>query len=132
MNEGGAREVLLVRAIETAGDSGAMWSDEDRAWATRAALEVAGTDAAPDAFVARRASLALERLRSRYPVLARALHAVTWRSWVAPALAFAAFALGVAADLALGVGGSFILRAPAAAVSATSAMNSAIAAYCDS
>lgn len=34
----------------------------------------------------------------------------------------------VAADLALGVGGSFILRAPAAAVSATSAMNSAIAA----
>ena len=75
-----------------------MWSDEDRAWATRAALEVAGTDAAPDAFVARRASLALERLRSRYPVLARALHAVTWRSWIAPALALAAFALGVAAD----------------------------------
>jgi hypothetical protein len=98
MTEGGAREVLLVRAIETAGDSGAMWSDEDRAWATRAALEVAGTDAAPDAFVARRASLALERLRSRYPVLARALHAVTWRSWIAPALALAAFALGVAAD----------------------------------
>jgi hypothetical protein len=98
MNEAAARETLLVRAIETTDAGRAVWSDEDRAWATRAAAEVAGSHATPDAFVARRAALALERLRTRHPVFPRALRAVSWRSWVTPVLAAAAFALGIAAD----------------------------------
>jgi hypothetical protein len=98
MNEAAARETLLVRSIETTDAGRAVWSDDDRAWATRAAAEVAGSDAAPDAFVARRASLALERLRTRHPAFARALRAVSWRSWITPVLAGAALALGVAAD----------------------------------
>jgi hypothetical protein len=98
MNEAAAREALLVRSIETTDAGRAVWSDEDRAWATRAAAEVAGSHAAPDAFVARRASLALERLRTRHPALARALRAVSWRSWITPLLAACAFALGLAAD----------------------------------
>jgi Protein of unknown function (DUF2868) len=98
MNEAAARETLLVRAIETTDAGRAVWSDEDRAWATRAAAEVAGSHAAPDAFVARRASLALERLQARHPAFSRALRAVSWRSWITPVLALAAFALGIAAD----------------------------------
>lgn len=98
MNEHAARAVLLVRAIETTDDARVLWSDEDRAWATRAAAEVVGGDAAPDAFVARRAALVLERLRSREPAFARALRATAWRPWIAPALAVVAFALGIAAD----------------------------------
>ena len=97
MNEAAAREAVLVRAIETTDAGRAVWSDEDRAWATRAAAEIAGSDAAPDAFIARRASLALERVQTRHPAFGRALRAVTWRSWIAPALAVAAFALGIAA-----------------------------------
>jgi hypothetical protein len=98
MNEAAARETVLVRAIETTDAGRAVWSDEDRTWATRAAGEVTGGDAAPDTFIARRASLALERLRPRHPAFARALRAVTWRSWIVPALAVIAFALGIAAD----------------------------------
>jgi len=98
MNEAAARETALVQAIETADAGRAVWSDEDRTWATRAAGEVTGADAAPDAFVARRASLALERLRTRHPAFGRALRAVTWRPWIVPALAVVAFALGVLAD----------------------------------
>jgi hypothetical protein len=98
MNEAAARDTVLVRAVETADAGRAVWSDEDRAWASRAAAEVAGSDAAPATFVARRAALAVERLRTRHPAFARALRAVTWRSWIAPALVAFAFALGVAAD----------------------------------
>jgi Protein of unknown function (DUF2868) len=98
MNEAAARETVLVRAIETTDAGRAVWSDADRAWATRAAAEITGADAAPDVFVARRASLVLERLRTRHPAFARALRMVTWRSWIAPVLVVAAFALGVAAD----------------------------------
>jgi hypothetical protein len=98
MNEAAARETLLLRAIETTDAGRAVWSDEDRAWATRAAGEVTGTGATPDAFIARRASLALERLGTRHPAFAKALRAVSWRSWITPVLASVAFALGVAAD----------------------------------
>jgi hypothetical protein len=98
MNENAAREAVLVRAIETTDDARTLWSEEDRAWASRAAAEVVGGDAAPDVFVARRAALALERLRPRQPAFARALRAAVWRPWIGPALAIAAFALGVAAD----------------------------------
>ena len=98
MNEPAAREIVLVRAVETADESRTAWTDTDREWATRAAAEVTGTDAAPATYLARRASLALERLRERYPSLRRVLNAVTWRPWVATALAVLAFVLGLATD----------------------------------
>ncbi len=98
MNEAAAREIVLVRAVETADDARTAWTDADRAWASRAAAEVAGSDAAPATYLARRASLAVERLRERFPSIRRALRAVTWRPWIAPALAFLAFALGLATD----------------------------------
>jgi hypothetical protein len=98
MNEAAAREIVLVRAVETADDTRTAWTDADRAWASRAAAEVAGGDAPPATYLARRASLAIERLRERYPSIRRTLRAVTWRPWVAPALALLAFALGLATD----------------------------------
>ncbi len=98
MNEAAAREVVLVRAVETTDDARTLWSDEDRAWASRAAAEVVGGEASPAAYIARRASLAFERLHSRQPAFVRALRAVRWRTWVGPALATVAFALGVVAD----------------------------------
>jgi len=98
MNEAAAREVMLVRAVETADDAHTAWTDADRAWASRAAAEVAGSDAPPATYLARRASLAVERLRERYPSIRRTLRAVTWRPWVAPTLALLAFALGLATD----------------------------------
>jgi hypothetical protein len=98
MNEAAAREVMLVRAVETADEDRTAWTDADRAWASRAAAEVTGSDAAPGVYLARRASLAVERLRERYPSIRRALRAVTWRPWVGPALALLTFALGLATD----------------------------------
>jgi hypothetical protein len=98
VNEAAAREIVLVRAVETVDDTGTAWTDVDRAWASRAAAEVTGTDAAPATYLARRASLALERLRERHPSIRRTLRAVTWRPWVAPALALLAFVLGLATD----------------------------------
>jgi hypothetical protein len=98
MNEASAREVVLVRAVETRDADRAVWRDEDREWATRAAAEVVGESAPPDWFLARRASLALERLSPRHPTLTRALRAVTWRSWIGAVLALAALALGLASN----------------------------------
>ncbi|MGH8681565.1 MAG: hypothetical protein ACREVS_00735, partial [Burkholderiales bacterium] len=98
MNEAAAREVMLVRAVEIADESRTAWTDADRAWASRAAAEVTGSESGPATYLARRASLAVERLRERYPSIRRTLRAVTWRPWVAPALALLAFALGLATD----------------------------------
>jgi hypothetical protein len=98
MNEAAAREVVMVRAVETMDAQRALWSDEDREWASRAAAEVVGASAAPDSFVARRASLALERLGPRAAPIPRALQAITWRAWFGYVIVVVAFALGLAAD----------------------------------
>lgn len=104
MNEAAARETVLIRAVErevpavAAGSAGAAWSEEDRAWATRAAAEVEGEQAAADIFIARRSALAIERLGGRDRQVQRLLRAVTWRPQVAWALALLAFVAGFAAD----------------------------------
>lgn len=109
MNESAARQVLLVRAYETT--PGAGWSDEDRAWASRAAAEVEGADAPLDRFVARRAALAVERLAQRDRNVGRALRALAWRPWVGAAIAVLAFAAGLAID-AIGPAQRINLLAP--------------------
>ncbi|RPH65133.1 MAG: DUF2868 domain-containing protein [Burkholderiales bacterium] len=98
MTENDARNALLVRAIETAPAGQVAWSDDDRAWANRAAAEVEGEGASSDVFIARRAQLAAERLSSRERSVRRALRALEWRPWVGWALALAAFAMGAASD----------------------------------
>ena len=98
MNEKDARAVVLVRAIETTEPARAVWSDDDREWAGRAAAEVVGSAASPDAFLARRAALSIERLGVRQPLVPRLLGAFAWRPWVGWVVPLAALALGVATD----------------------------------
>jgi hypothetical protein len=98
MNETSALEVAAVRAVETADDARGWWSDDDRAWASRASAEVVGAQASDDAFLARRAALALERLGAREPVFVRAVRALRWRPWVGATIVALAFAIGVFVD----------------------------------
>ena len=101
MNEQIARDVVLVRAIESADTERAVFSNEDRTHASRAAAELARWRAgerheAPtaDSFVAQRAALLAETLPRRRPAIVRAVHAFDWPSWVSAALPLVAFALG--------------------------------------
>lgn len=98
MNEQAARAATLVRAVETADASGTVWTTDDRAWAGRAAAEVVGAEAPADAFLARRAALAVERLTPRQPGVPRLLRTFAWRAWIGWAVPLAALALGAATD----------------------------------
>ena len=96
MNEDGARAVTLLQAFETAQPAPVNWGDDDRAWATRLALEDAPASA--EAFIARRAAHALQRLAPREPVVASWLARRLWEwRWVGWAIC-AAWLLGVLAD----------------------------------
>src|SRR4030095_9405501 len=94
MNERTAIAVAAVRAVETTDRAHAVWTDADRAWASRAAAEVVGESADPPAFVGRRALLALERLASRKHRIARLARAGQWRPWGGIALVAAPVAAG--------------------------------------
>lgn len=99
MNESEACSALLVRAYETlpARHSG-HWTEDDRDWATRTALQIEGEKANPQAFIARRARLAAERLCERDNNAAKLLRALIWRSWIGWLLALAALAAGMATN----------------------------------
>jgi len=100
MDERSAREAVLVRAIETADGAREIWSDDDRAWATRASAAVVGEHARDDAFIARRADLVLERLAERHPRIRALSRLPSARSRLAPLLALLAFIIGaVGADV---------------------------------
>ena len=98
MDEFSALNVIALRAVETSDGARTLWSDEDRAWASRAAAEVVGAESKPDAFLARRAMLAIEKLGVRHPALPRAARAMRWRPWVGTAIVAMGFALGVFLD----------------------------------
>ena len=98
MNEHAARDVVLVRAIETADAARTLWADADRLWAGRIAAETVGERASDDAFLAQRARLVVERIGSRHPrigVLARGASAKPWLVPTVSAIAFVVGALGV-------------------------------------
>ncbi len=110
MNESAARRAVLVRAFEREPPS-ETWSEADRAWATQAAANVEGEAARADAFIARRASLATERLATRDKRVPRLLASVTWPAWIGWAVPVLAFAAGAAAD-SIGAGQRVNLLAP--------------------
>ena len=94
MDEATARQVMLLRTLETTGDS-ALWTAQDRAWASEQAVARVGSQAALGDFVAARAQAAWQRLAPRDAALQR---------WPAPqagwrmaggALAVAALLLGL-------------------------------------
>lgn len=98
MDEADARRVLLVRAFETAAPAGPLWTAEDREWATRAARESRGADAPPEAWLAERARLAMQRLAPRDPTLARRAAAAPRTGRHVALAVVLGLALGVAAD----------------------------------
>ena len=106
MNEDAARKLLLVRAVEGADISESLLTREDRRHATEAALAQgpapqAGGSAARrqgEAFLARRAAFAYERLASRYPAVAQACRRAHWPAWLDWALPLAALLLGIATN----------------------------------
>ena len=96
MNEDSARAVTLLQAFETAQPPSPGWRDEDRAWATRLAMQDGA--AGVDAFITRRAHHAMQRLAPREPAAAQWLARRLWRSrWIAWAV-LAGLVLGVLAD----------------------------------
>ena len=77
MDEAAARDVLLVKAIETADQAREVLSDDDRRHASRSARELAQWDATergqpltPALFLQRRAAQILTRLAERKPAAA--------------------------------------------------------------
>jgi hypothetical protein len=102
MNEAAAREVLLIRAIETTDHEHRLLSREDREHASRAAAELARWRAAErrrpadaDGFVAQRARLLLDRLGERHRALRGPERALAWRHWIDWALPLAALGAGL-------------------------------------
>ncbi len=110
MTEEEARRVVLVRAHES-GVATAVWTDDDRAWATRAARQDVGDKATFERFIATRARHAIERLGPRDVSARRWLDRRAWRlAW--PLLAgLVAFTFGLAADH-IGAPGRVDLLAP--------------------
>jgi hypothetical protein len=97
MTETEARQVLLVQAFE-AGTESALWTAEDRAWATRLAQQGAAADAPPERFLIDRARHALQRLLPRDPAARRWLERRLWRPLWVPLAALVAFGAGAVLD----------------------------------
>jgi len=95
MTEDQAREVLLLQAVEAAGDN-PDWSLDDRAWASRLAQQTAGSE--PEAFIVARAGHALQRLLPRDAAARRWLAQRTWRRLWPLLGAMLGFMLGAAVD----------------------------------
>jgi hypothetical protein len=98
MDEHSALEVTAVRAIETQDQARAVWTDADRAWASRTAAEVVGENATSEIFVARRASLVLDRLGERNLALVAAVRGMHWQPWLGWSIVAGAFIFGVLVD----------------------------------
>lgn len=97
MNESSVREVLLLQAFETAEPCSPNWTDGDRSWATRVALENGGARIGGAAFIALRAHHAMQRLLPREPTAAAWLAQQAWRwRWVVWAV-LVGFVLGLVA-----------------------------------
>ena len=98
MNEAAAREVLLLQAFESVSPASPSWTDEDRGWATKLALQGRAARAGPATFIETRAHHAMQRLAAREPAAARWLGLRLWHGrWPLWAALVAALA-GALAD----------------------------------
>ncbi|MDZ7653199.1 MAG: DUF2868 domain-containing protein [Burkholderiaceae bacterium] len=102
MNEAAAREVLLVRAIETSDSDHALLSGDDREYASRTAAELARWSAAErrepadaDRFLAHRARLLLDKLGERSRIVRSSAQSLAWRWWIGWALPAVALVAGL-------------------------------------
>ena len=101
MTEDDARAVLLLQTVE-AQAPGALWTAEDRQWATRAAAQDLAADAPRAARMVARARLAMQRLAPRDAALARLLGSRLWRpAWLPVAALQTASAVSLANSLAM-------------------------------
>ncbi len=105
MNEQIARDVVLVRAIESADGERAIFTNDDRTHSSRAASELAHwragerrQAASAESFIGQRAALLAETLPRRSPAIARAALAFEWPTWIGVALPILALALGAVAE----------------------------------
>jgi len=106
LNEGAARTVLLIKAIEDSDSGAELLPEADRRWATReagphrnegvATMSVSGLMTEEGEFLLRRAQLLLPPLEQKFPAIGLARNAVLWRGWMSVALAVASFVLGIA------------------------------------
>ena len=98
MNEAAAREVLLLQAFESVNPASPSWTDEDRGWATKLALQRGAAQADAAAFIEDRAHHAMQRLAAREPAAARWLRLRLWHSRWPLWAALVAVLVGVLAD----------------------------------
>lgn len=103
MNEDDARRLLMVRAVESEDQAGALLTREDRQQADDAGLAgrraaSATGDRADALFLARRAAFAFGRLATRFPAIDRAYRATRWPAWLNWVLPLGALATGMFAN----------------------------------
>ena len=105
MNEQLARDVVLVRAIESSDTGHAVLSDDDRMYASRSARELAQWQAADNKsevtfehFLQQRSEQILKRLAERSPAVKPLLKATGAGSWMAVGLPFLGLVLGATLD----------------------------------
>ncbi|MEH6438304.1 DUF2868 domain-containing protein [Massilia sp. DD77] len=105
MNEQVARNVVLVRAIETADVAHTVLSDDDRKYATRSARELAAWQASDSKtavtqhhFLQQRAEQIIKRLSERSPAFAAFVRRRPGMTGIWTALPFIAFLTGAALD----------------------------------
>jgi hypothetical protein len=99
LSEDHARDLMLVRAIESEDREEAVMTREDRRFASSAALREGAPGEGGQAigrFLQRRSQVALERLLPRFPALNRAYTLSRWPRWLNWAVPLAALVIGFA------------------------------------
>ncbi len=105
MDESAARQVMLVRAIESTDTTRQVLSEEDRSYASQSAQALAQWDASssksavtPALFLHKRAGLILKRIQERTPSFGTLTARKNWLHSLANALPVLALLSGVLAD----------------------------------
>jgi len=105
MDEQAARDVLLMKAIETTDQARQLLSDDDRMYASRSARELAQWAAAekkqaltPELFLQKRAAQVLGKIAERIPAATGFFKSTPWARLAALLLPVLAFLCGALAD----------------------------------
>ena len=98
MDELSVLKVVAMRAVETTDTARTLWTDEDRAWASRAAAEVIGAEGDAGGIPRPQGDVGDREAGVRQPALPRVVRALQWRSWVGIVVVVGAFAFGIVLD----------------------------------